>query len=89
MPTAEKPAAQKFYKMAYPDGDGDEGAGSDGGFGERRPWNAAWADYRAYRAQTSILLPLPPAVYRALPGWLKRTVLLDLPMYEWTPEDGA
>ena len=81
VPTAEKPVAQRFYKMAYPDDDSE--SGND--FGERQPANAAWANYPAYRAQTSILLPLPPAVYRALPVWLKRTLLLELPMYEWTP----
>ncbi|EIW55296.1 DUF1295-domain-containing protein [Trametes versicolor FP-101664 SS1] len=75
VPTAEKPAAQKFHKMSYPDGASQDPA----------PENAAWANYQAYRAQTSILLPLPPVVYRALPQWVKRTVLLDLPMYEWTP----
>ncbi|KAL1946257.1 hypothetical protein VTO73DRAFT_15384 [Trametes versicolor] len=75
VPTAEKPAAQKFHKMSYPDGASQDPA----------PENAAWANYQAYRAQTSILLPLPPVVYRALPRWVKRTVLLDLPMYEWTP----
>lgn len=75
VPTAEKPAAQKFHKMSYPDGAAQDPA----------PENAAWANYQAYRAQTSILLPLPPVVYRALPQWVKRTVLLDLPMYEWTP----
>ena len=85
VPTAEKPAAQRFYRLSYPE-DGSA-AGSDAH--ERRPANGAWANYRAYRAQTSILLPLPPALYRALPGWVKRTVLLDLPMYEWTPEEGA
>ena len=81
MPTAEKPVAQRSYKLAYP-GDGSE-SGND--FGERQSVNAAWANYRAYRAQTSILVPLPPGVYRPLPLWVKRTLLLELPMYEWTP----
>ena len=82
VPTAEKPAAQRYYKMAYP----DDGSADGTDFHERAPQNGAWANYRAYRARTSLLLPLPPSVYRVLPGWVKRTVLLDLPMYEWTPE---
>ncbi len=81
VPTAEKPAAQRYYKMAYPD-DGSD-AGHD--YHERQPANGAWANYQTYRARTSILVPLPPAVYRALPMWVKRTFLLELPMYEWTP----
>ena len=81
VPTAEKPTAQKFYQMAYPDDGSDTGYD----YAERQPANAACANYQTYRAQTSILLPLPPALYRVLPQWLKRTVLLDLPMYEWTP----
>ncbi|EJF57362.1 hypothetical protein DICSQDRAFT_92324 [Dichomitus squalens LYAD-421 SS1] len=81
VPTAEKPVAQRFYKMAYPED--DTLTGHD--HGERKPTNAAWANYQAYRGQTSILIPLPPTIYRALPLWMKRTVLFDLPMYEWTP----
>jgi hypothetical protein len=27
--------------------------------------------FAAYRQQTSILIPLPPALYRDLPGWVK------------------
>ncbi|KAI0716425.1 hypothetical protein C8Q76DRAFT_724176 [Earliella scabrosa] len=81
VPTAEKPTAQKFYQMAYP----DDGSDTGHDYAERQPANAAWANYQTYRAQTSILLPFPPALYRVLPQWLKRTVLLDLPMYEWTP----
>ncbi|KAI0656923.1 hypothetical protein C8Q70DRAFT_1006955 [Cubamyces menziesii] len=84
VPTAEKPTAQKFYNMSYPKTDGAEPRA-----GDARPESAAWANYQAYRAQTSILLPLPPVVYRALPGWVKKTVLLDLPMYEWTPSKDA
>ncbi|KAH9917646.1 uncharacterized protein BXZ73DRAFT_105470 [Epithele typhae] len=84
VPTAEKPAAQKYYKMSYPDDD----SGTDNDFHERQPQNAAWANYQTYRAQTSILVPMPPALYRVLPRWLKQTVFLDLPMYEWVPGKG-
>lgn len=73
--------AQKFYKMAYPDHDSNPGHD----YGDRQAANGAWANYLTYRAQTSILVPLPPALYRVLPRWLKRAVLLELPMYEWIP----
>ncbi|OSD01432.1 DUF1295-domain-containing protein [Trametes coccinea BRFM310] len=78
VPTAEKPVAQKFHAMSYPADTHPQHA----------PHSAAWANYQAYRAQTSILLPVPPGLYRALPTWVKRWVLLDLPMYEWTPAEG-
>ncbi|KAI0822965.1 DUF1295-domain-containing protein [Trametes gibbosa] len=83
VPTAEVPVAQKFYKMSHPDV--EEQPPHSG----PAPSTAAWDNYRQYRAQTSVLVPLPPKLYRALPGWVKRTVLLDLPMYEWTPEKEA
>ncbi|KAI8976693.1 DUF1295-domain-containing protein [Trametes punicea] len=88
LPTAEKPVAQRFYNMSYPkDSIGSDAGSRDASDPSNRPRNAAWANYQAYRAQTSILLPMPPVVYRALPQWIKRTVLLDLPMYAWTPRE--
>ena len=44
--------------------------------------------YAAYRSSTSILLPLPPAVYRRIPLPLKRTLLLDLSRYEYRGAKG-
>lgn len=43
-------------------------------------------EYAEYLARTSILLPLPPSLYRPLPLVLKRTILLDLPFYQYDPE---
>ncbi|KAH9963483.1 hypothetical protein BGW80DRAFT_829350 [Lactifluus volemus] len=48
----------------------------------------AWATYRTYLDETSILIPLPPALYRPLPKVVKRTVLLDFPFYQFV-EAGA
>ncbi|PSS03732.1 hypothetical protein PHLCEN_2v3957 [Hermanssonia centrifuga] len=43
----------------------------------------AWINYKKYLSETSVLIPLPPALYRPLPGWIKRTVLLDWGMYRF------
>ena len=39
--------------------------------------------YKAYRASTSILLPM--VGYKHVPMWLKRTLFFDLAMYEYRP----
>ncbi|KAF8952417.1 hypothetical protein BDZ97DRAFT_1909289 [Flammula alnicola] len=43
----------------------------------------AWKEYKSYLQKTSILIPLPPFLYRPLPTILKRTILLDFPMYQF------
>ncbi|KAI0063907.1 DUF1295-domain-containing protein [Artomyces pyxidatus] len=70
VPTAEKPQARKFFLMSHKPGRQDEDMG-------------AWTGYQAYLASTSILIPLPPALYRPLPTWLKRTLLFDFPFYQF------
>ncbi|KAL0953462.1 hypothetical protein HGRIS_004694 [Hohenbuehelia grisea] len=70
VPTAEKPQAKRFYLLANgPDADSANAN--------------AWRHYKEYRHQTSILIPIPPAIYKRLPLWLKRTILLDFPMYQF------
>lgn len=49
----------------------------------------AWAAYRAYLYDTSVLIPLPPALYRPLPKIVKRTILLDLPLYRFDESEAA
>ncbi len=44
----------------------------------------AYPNYLTYRARTSILIPLPPSVYVALPRWVKWG-LGEWGMYEWVP----
>ncbi|KDQ61633.1 hypothetical protein JAAARDRAFT_31107 [Jaapia argillacea MUCL 33604] len=70
IPTAEKPQAKKFYLLTHGSNAKDENAN-------------AWANYQAYLESTSILFPVPPMVYRRLPPLLKRTLLLDFPMYQF------
>lgn len=50
------------------------------------PENDVWANYKRYLSRTSILIPIPPPLYRPLPEWIKRTILLDLPMYRFDEE---
>ncbi|KAL6298810.1 DUF1295-domain-containing protein [Sparassis latifolia] len=73
LPTAEKPQARKFYLLSHP----LPGSEEDHSSATRRT---------AYRAQTSILLPLPLILYRHLPRFVKQTILCDWPMYEFKPE---
>ena len=73
VPTAEKPTAQKFVLMSH---------GTQAGEGQQEAWNR----YREYLNSTSILIPLPPSIYRPLPTIIKRTVLIDFPFYQFREE---
>lgn len=44
-----------------------------------------WEAYSEYLRRTSILYPLPPALYAPLPKFLKRTLLLEFPIYVFHP----
>lgn len=48
-----------------------------------------WPEYEAYLHRTSILIPFPPAIYKRLPVWVKRTILLEFPMYVFDPAKHA
>ncbi|KAI5121877.1 hypothetical protein M0805_001083 [Coniferiporia weirii] len=69
-PTAEKPTAKKYYLLTN-------------GVDAKDEHRGAWAKYKEYLRSTSILVPLPPALYRPLPMFIKRTVLLDFPIYQF------
>lgn len=50
----------------------------------------AWSNYKEYLRKTSILIPIPPIIYKPLPRLLKKTLLLDFPMYQFDEgKDGA
>lgn len=48
-----------------------------------------WAEYERYLQRTSILIPFPPQLYEKLPVILKRTVLLEFPLYVFDPTKHA
>lgn len=42
-----------------------------------------WPEYEKYLHDTSILIPMPPAIWSRLPVLVKRTVGLEFPMYDF------
>ncbi|KAK5135372.1 hypothetical protein LTR08_005314 [Meristemomyces frigidus] len=44
-----------------------------------------WPAYAQWLNDTSILIPMPPALWRSLPVWVKRTVGLEFGMYVFDP----
>ena len=48
-----------------------------------------WPEYEKYLHDTSILIPMPPAVWSRLPVVVKRTVGLEFPMYVFDPAKHA
>ncbi|KDQ06856.1 hypothetical protein BOTBODRAFT_192793 [Botryobasidium botryosum FD-172 SS1] len=77
IPTAAKPQAKKFFLLTHSPQAKEEHA-------------LAWSNYKGYLDRTSVLIPLPPPLYKPLPGAIKHTILLDFPMYRFDEEkDGA
>jgi len=73
IPTAEKPAAKKFYLLTH----GPQASSEH---------SSAWPRYKSYLQKTSILIPLPPQLYRPVPSSLKKTVFLDFEFYQFHEE---
>jgi len=48
-----------------------------------------WDGYSRYLHRTSILIPFPPQLYARLPVFIKRTVLLEFPIYVFDPAKHA
>ena len=44
-----------------------------------------WEAYERYLHRTSILIPFPPQIYERLPTFIKRTILLEFPIYVFDP----
>ncbi|RSH90339.1 hypothetical protein EHS25_001673 [Saitozyma podzolica] len=82
LPPAEKPTAKKYFLMSHP----PERVAASFTPDTLVPENDVWSNYKRYLSRTSILIPIPPPLYRPLPEWVKRTILLDLPMYRFDEE---
>lgn len=48
-----------------------------------------WHAYEKYLHETSILIPMPPALWKNLPVIVKRTVGLEFPIYVFDPTKHA
>ncbi|KAK5713678.1 hypothetical protein LTR15_011378 [Elasticomyces elasticus] len=48
-----------------------------------------WPEYEKYLNDTSILIPMPPAIWRRLPVMVKRTIGLEFPIYVFDPAKHA
>ncbi|EME79516.1 uncharacterized protein MYCFIDRAFT_204848 [Pseudocercospora fijiensis CIRAD86] len=48
-----------------------------------------WHAYEKYLQETSILIPMPPAIWKRLPTIVKRTVGLEFPIYVFDPAKHA
>ncbi len=48
-----------------------------------------WPAYERYLRRTSILIPFPPQIYEKLPTFIKRTLLLEFPIYVFDPAKHA
>ena len=73
VPTAEKPQAKKYFLLTH-------------GAQSRGEQSSAWDNYKKYLHETSILIPIPPAIYRPLPQFVKTWFLFDLPQYQFREE---
>ncbi|KAJ9120616.1 hypothetical protein QFC22_002545 [Naganishia vaughanmartiniae] len=73
LPTAEKPTAEKYFLMSH----------SPSSPASNRDSGAVWRNYKEYLNSTSILVPIPPKIYRPLPKAVKTWLLLDLPFYRF------
>jgi steroid 5-alpha reductase family enzyme len=58
-------------------------------FGVDGPDGPTWLRHKAWLDHTSILLPMPPAVWRRLPIAVKRTVGAEWPLYVFDPAKHA
>lgn len=82
VPLAEKPTQKKYFLMSH----GVDGSQDLQPYGKEQREEDPWRRMKASRERTSLLIPMPPSLYKPLPGWLKRTVLLDVSIESLLPK---
>ena len=89
LPGAEKPSAKRAFLISHPPKKQPSSAlsGHLSSFtpSQLHSENDTYARYKEYRERTSIIVPLPPSVYRPLPQFIK-TLLGDYKMYRFDEE---
>ncbi|KAH9893079.1 hypothetical protein F4778DRAFT_784536 [Xylariomycetidae sp. FL2044] len=78
LPLSERPGAKKRYEKQQQQQQQQQSGSSSSS-------SNSWDEYRRYLDRTSILIPLPPQLYAPLPVFIKRTLLLEFPMYVFDP----
>lgn len=76
VPTAEKPSQQKYFTASVK-GETYEP------FGQDQPEEDPWTRMKNYTNRTSLIIPIPPPLYKPLPKFVKTWLLLDFPMFQF------
>ena len=99
LPLAEKSAGKKFWLMSYGPRDSADGGSTWKNYTTFREYllflfyTRLVTDRRCLAftvSRTSILIPIPPAIYAPIPKFIKSTILFDFPYYKFNAEsDGS
>ncbi|PWN50925.1 DUF1295-domain-containing protein [Violaceomyces palustris] len=76
VPLAEKPTQERYFLMS-------ESGQTLEPYRPNQLETDPWKRMKTFRESTSLLVPLPNSIYRPIPGWIKRSLLLDFPFYNF------
>ncbi|KAK0557859.1 hypothetical protein OC846_000153 [Tilletia horrida] len=80
VPTAEKPTQQRAFLASHgPDAEEQDPLPPYHNQRESDPW----LRYKTFRERTSLLIPIPTAIYSRIPRVIKRTILFDWGLYRF------
>lgn len=82
LPLSEKPSQEKAFLKSHGSASRDTSQDALPPFRQQTE-SDHWERYKAFRNRTSLLIPIPPSIYKPLPRWIKTTVLCDWPIYNF------
>ncbi|CEH14029.1 Predicted steroid reductase [Ceraceosorus bombacis] len=82
LPLSEKPSQEKSFLKSHGYASKDRNQEALPPFRQQTQGDH-WERYKAFRSRTSLLIPIPPAIYQPLPRWIKCSILCDWPMYNF------